>query len=333
VRGRARLQTGIALLLVLWVIALLTIIAVGLTATQRTETSLAGNQVGTARFRALSDAAVNYALLNLMVQPMVASDAQGPVTDSEQQDDLWAPDGSAHVWSFAGQQMEIAIYNEASRIDLNQAPREQLVALFTAAGVPEEEVNAMADAIVDWRDPDDLRSADGAEDSDYKSSGLPYGAKDGPFDSVQELQQVMGVTPALYRVLEPALTVAAASPQVVPEFASPLVTAALQGITEEEAASRLQEQSTGDAVQGATVPRGASLNRGGPLYRIRVTLAQGQSASRSMEELVRIQGGGSTGAIPTGVATESAAPLPFSVLWRRYGLSPMGAATGPSAGS
>ena len=32
----------------------------------------------------------------------------------------------------------------------------------------------------------------GAEDADYEAEGLPYGAKDGPFQSVEELRQVLG---------------------------------------------------------------------------------------------------------------------------------------------
>jgi general secretion pathway protein K len=53
-RGRPK---GIALILVLWVLTLLTIMAVGLTQTQRTETALLENQVGGARFCAAADAA------------------------------------------------------------------------------------------------------------------------------------------------------------------------------------------------------------------------------------------------------------------------------------
>ncbi|MGA7980476.1 MAG: type II secretion system protein GspK, partial [Chromatiaceae bacterium] len=272
----ARRQRGIALLLVLWVIALLTIIAVGLSATQRTETALAGNQVNSARFRALADAAVDYGMLNMMVQPIAAQGTQDQAAQAQEQDNLWVPDGTAHTWGFAGETMEIAVSNEGSRIDLNQAPRELLVGLFTAAQVPDDEVNALADAVIDWRDPDDLRSADGAEDSDYEAAGRPYGAKDGPFDSVEELQQVLGFTHQLYRVLEPALTVATGSAQVVQDLASPLVIAALQGISEEEARDRQQEQHAAEGVPGAAGSTVASLNRGGPLYRIRVTLHQGR---------------------------------------------------------
>jgi general secretion pathway protein K len=47
---------GIALVLVLWVLTLLTVMAVGMTAAQRTETALTENVIAEARFRALSEA-------------------------------------------------------------------------------------------------------------------------------------------------------------------------------------------------------------------------------------------------------------------------------------
>lgn len=359
---RARQERGIALILVLWVIVLLTIIAVGLTATQRTETTLAGNAVGTARFRALADAAVNYAMLNLMVQPVVAPEAQGQaqaqthgqapgtsLLDEEQATNLWVPDGTPHLWSFDGEQLEIAVFNEASRIDLNQAPRELLLNLLIAAEVPQEQADALGDAIIDWRDPDNLRSANGAEDSDYEAAGRPYGAKDGPFDSVEELQQVLGMTRALYQVIEPALTVASGSPRVVQDFALPLVLAALQGITVEEARQRIEEQKADALLQqpgGAapTTPPRALTNRGGPLYRIRVTLRRREDANPTMEALVRSGGSNARPGITprtlhpagrqasgTGEAgsTVPAANSPFRTLWRRYGLIP----ASPSAAS
>ncbi len=255
-------------------------------------------------------------MLNMTVQPIAAQGTQDQAAQAQEQDNLWVPDGTAHTWGFAGETMEIAVSNEGSRIDLNQAPRELLVGLFTAAQVPDDEVNALADAVIDWRDPDDLRSADGAEDSDYEAAGRPYGAKDGPFDSVEELQQVLGFTHQLYRVLEPALTVATGSAQVVQDLASPLVIAALQGISEEEARDRQQEQQAAEGVPGAAGSTVASLNRGGPLYRIRVTLHQGRGASPSMEVLVRaaVEGGGGTPRHASTSLERRAFPCPVAPL-------------------
>ena len=57
---------------------------------------------------------------------------------------------------------------------------------------------ALVDAIVDFRDEDDLHCLQGAEDRDYADAGLPRGAKDAAFEAVEELQQVLGMTREIY---------------------------------------------------------------------------------------------------------------------------------------
>lgn len=287
-------QRGIALMLVLWVIALLIIIAVGLTADQRSETSLAANQLGAARFRALGDAAIGYAVYQLNAPVNLLQD-QAAVLET----DLWVPDGAPWAWRFAGEDLSIRVTDEQSLIDLNQASRELLSALFGALDLPAEEVDALADAVLDWRDPDDLHQLYGAEDPDYRAAGRPYGAKDGPFDSVEELQQVLGFDRALYLALAPVLTVSgSASPSNV-DVAPPLVRAALEGISLEELEQRIEEDAAIADPAGA-----AGVNRGGPLYRVRVSLLGAPGAATpSMEALVRIE----PGLFP-----------PFRVLWRNF---------------
>ncbi len=81
---------------------------------------------------------------------------------------------------------------------------------------------------MDWRDPDSLtQPAGGGEDGDYASAGLPYGAKDAEFESVAELEQVMGFTPELYAKLAPHLTVFSGRARPDPAFASAQVLDAL----------------------------------------------------------------------------------------------------------
>lgn len=291
--GRGPSQRGIALMLVLWIVALLTIIAVGLTAAQRTESTLAGNQLATTRFRAAAEAAVSFTVLNLLARPQTL----------DEDADVWVPDGVARPWTFGGESLEIRVFNEASRIDLNKAPKELLVALAAALALPEDESAALADAIEDWRDADDLKQLNGAEDGDYEDAGRSYGAKDGPFDSVEELQQVLGVDSDLYRSLAPALTVDSGIEKVDEEFAESLVQAALRGTTLEEAVLAQEER---DALLEAGFQEATSFSRGGPLYRIRVTRLVVDNPGMSMEALVLIEQGKTP---------------PFSVLWRRFGLA------------
>lgn len=268
--------------------------ALGLTATQRTETSLTRNQVDTVRFRALAEAAVHYALLNLLA-PVPAEWREAA--------QIWAADGLPRRWVFAGETLEIRVFNEASRIDLNHVSGERLEALFRALDLPPDEATALANRILDWRDPDDLRRLDGAEDSDYKAAGRPYGSKDGPFSSVSELQLILGMTPALYQRVEPALTVDIGTDQVDEQLASALVLAALVDMTVEEAEELVRFRD--EPLSGEPETFGA-IARGGPLFRIRVDWIRDGRGTQAMETLVM----GHPGGWP-----------PFSVRWQRFGLT------------
>jgi len=55
----------------------------------------------------------------------------------------------------------------------------------------------VANAILDWLDPDDTPRESGAENDYYQSLSPPYNCKNGPLDSLEELLLVKGVTPQL----------------------------------------------------------------------------------------------------------------------------------------
>jgi general secretion pathway protein K len=289
-------QSGIALVLVLWIISLLTVMALGLTTTQRTESALTRNQLDGARFRALSEAAINLTVLNLLSTPLETVPAET----------VWVPDGMPRSLIVDGSELTVTLYNEASRLDLNTATREQLVTLIELAqgeaGVDEAQRDALADAILDWRDADDLSQLNGAEDADYEAAGLPYGARDEPFQSIDELQQVLGMTRTLYQRLSPDLSVDNEGGRVDEAFASAAVLAALRGLSLEDA-QRVVDERNAPVLPGAEQP--TAVNRGGPLYRIRVGMADEGRVGRSMEALVQLQPGQTP---------------PFEVRWRREGL-------------
>lgn len=293
---RPRGPQGIALVLVLWVLTLLTVMALGMTVTQRTETALVENQLGGARFRATADAAIVYTMLSFLLPASDASLGRGD--RGSEAESPWIPDGAPRVWRFQGEPVTISVFNEESRINLNQADPQLLAALMRAVGVADEDATRLADAIADWRDQDDVRLLNGAEDRDYEDEGRSLGAKDAPFAAVEELQQVLGMEPALYRRLAPELTVDSTSGSPNARFASPTVLAALEGISLEEAELRVQERDS-PLFEGSEGPR--AVDRGGPLYRIQVRELGG---GRTLEALVELLPGQQP---------------PYLVRWRRYG--------------
>ncbi len=230
-------RDGIALVAVLWVLVLLSVIAAGFLYETGTQTKLARNLVENAKARALADAGVHRAvlalleprteglpgpeienLLQLAPDPGAArrrvegalerelAGARGAETEGVSEQG-WRADGTVYAWAFGGGELRISIEDEGGKIDLNRAPDELLKGLFVVVGVDGPEAARLVDAIADFRDADDVKRANGAEDDDYRAAGLAWQAKDAPFEAVEELQRVMGMTPELYAKAAPYLTV------------------------------------------------------------------------------------------------------------------------------
>ncbi|WP_454261805.1 general secretion pathway protein GspK [Pseudoxanthomonas mexicana] len=183
---------GAALLLVLWLVALLTALVGAYALTARIE-ALQG-RVGSrgAIAQEIARAGMEYALVRVA--------DRNPETH-------WQPNGRAYAWRFDGHDVQVRIIDETGKVDLNQADVPLLSRLMQALGEPPDASDALAAAIVDWRDADDLgQPVGGAEDGDYAAAGRPYGAKDARFETIAELEQVLGMTPDLYARLEPFLT-------------------------------------------------------------------------------------------------------------------------------
>lgn len=232
-------ERGIALIAVLSVLLLLSVVAISFLQTTRTEVQLAGNLLGRARAEALAEAGVNRGILGL--------------TDPDAEDQ-WIADGRVYAFPYADGMVLIRIHDEGGKIDLNRASPELLQALFHSVGVTATEAGRLADVIGDWVDPDDLRRASGAEDADYRAAGLPHGAKDAPFDSIEELQQVAGMSLDLYEAVAPVLTIYSRQQGIDLATASRQALLALPGVSEDLVDSFLRERDANPALAaGSTV--------------------------------------------------------------------------------
>src|SRR5690606_2843760 len=90
------------------------------------------------------------------------------------------------------------------------AEQEQFIRLLQALGDPaisEQEAIAITESISDWLDADFEPSESGAEDDYYFDQTPAYRAANRPMASVSELRAVAYVTPAIYRALQPYVTV------------------------------------------------------------------------------------------------------------------------------
>ena len=189
--GRARAR-GIAFMLVLWVIAMLSIMLGSFALVARTENLQSRHLFDSTQARYAAEAGLNLAIYELRkTDPAAALDRRR----------------TPYRFGYGDAEIEIAITDDSGKIDINSASGDLLTNLFMGRGVPMEQAQALSDAIQDWRDPDDLKHPNGAESADYKAAGLSYTPKNAPFDTVSELQQVFGMTYDLYQKIEPGITI------------------------------------------------------------------------------------------------------------------------------
>jgi general secretion pathway protein K len=243
-----RNSRGVALLLVLWLVALFAALVGGFARTAQME-RLQGSVLrdGVVAGEA-ARAGIEYAMVRVN-----AGDRRL----------RWVPDGRDYDWHFGGADVRVRIVDEMGKVDLNATDPALLAALFKQVGVDPGQAMRIAGAIVDWRDADSLsQPSGGAEDDDYAAAGRPYGAKDAPFESIAEVEQVLGMTPAIYARVEPFLTVFSGNGMPDASYAAPTVLAAL-GL---DAAGIVAQRRRWDPANGQPPPvlaDGQSLNDGG----------------------------------------------------------------------
>jgi len=229
--------SGIALVAVLWVILLLSVIAASFGLSTRTSIQLSNHVLHQARAAGLIEAAISRTIVELS-KP-----------DSSQ---IWTRDGGIQTWAFGGAAILIAIQDARGLIDLNQGDKSSMKKLIEGFEIASEDAAKISDAIIDWRDSNKFAQLNGAEDSDYESAGLPYRSKDAPFDTVEELRLVLGVTHEVYQKLAPFVTVHSKSKNVNSEVAPPEVLLALPGFDQQrvDEIRRLREEQADSRREG-----------------------------------------------------------------------------------
>ncbi len=189
--GTAKRERGFILVAVLWAAGLLAVLTAAFSLSVRTHVRVAANLTDSAAAEALADAGVMLAILDL-----TAANADKPPR--------FEADGRAVGCSVAGEGwLSIQVSDEAARIDVNSAGVPILQALLVGLNETPERALALAEAIFDYRDRDDIRKPNGAERAEYLAAGLAWTPKNAPFDTVGELGQVLGMTPALLAKMQP----------------------------------------------------------------------------------------------------------------------------------
>ena len=208
-------QKGLALVLVLWVLSLLTIMAGSFTLSMRREASIIAGIRNNAQALAVAESGIAMAEMMLL---------------NPDQNKRWRADGSIYEINSTDAKVRVRLSSETGKIDINKADETLLKGLMAHAPIDEERQSKLVGAILDWRDKDDLVHIDGAEKREYKDAGLSYLPRNKPFQAIEELQLVLGMDKTVFMWIEPLVTVYSGQQQVNLQQASKEVLQVIPGL-------------------------------------------------------------------------------------------------------
>jgi general secretion pathway protein K len=200
-------ERGVALILVLWVLTLLSVMALEFCFAMRTEVNITRNYKEETQLYFMAQGGIQRAIAELVYKNDDAIQAKlRPAQNSKlikAEDALpppetWRADGRPYSVAYGAGEAEVRVTSEAGRVNLNRASESLLRRVVQSFLEMGEQRDVVVDSILDWRDPDDFHRVNGAENDYYHSLSEPYDCKNADFDSVEELLLVRGVTPELF---------------------------------------------------------------------------------------------------------------------------------------
>jgi general secretion pathway protein K len=214
-------ERGSVTILAIWGIALVFILMAAINYTTRADAVIARATIDVTQARHAAEAGVQIGLARLIAHRL---------------DDSLKFDGTPVAWALDGVRVDISIFDEAGKIDLNQAPAMLLAGLLTAAGQPAETAAVLACRIVDRRGGADPECPpDSFGDPDQRQVPL--------FTAPEELALLPGFSDALYAAVADSVTVLTRASAIDPRVATRTVLLAVPGATPMLVDSYLQQRS------------------------------------------------------------------------------------------
>ncbi len=203
-------QRGAALLLVLWVLALLTLLAAAALQIVVDAGHVAEAMQQRSRLLAAADGAVNQFLLQL-------SNRKGD----------WSLDSAPQTVQIGGIEVSVSAIDEAGQLNVNRAPAELLQAFFLASGASSSEATRWSQLL-----------SNGRENSLAPDLNPPEVRL---FRTLDEAGATAGIPAHLFECLRPSLTVFSSSAGVNARYASAAVRRALHADPDDPARTGLGE--------------------------------------------------------------------------------------------
>jgi len=220
-------RSGMVLMVTLWVLSILSLLALSLGRKTNLELSLAKYLVGKQQARQYAGAGIAYARKKIARDSADKDTAQFDtiydcgLSITKEQDkeelfkDLSLGHGSFTILRAKGSEQDADAYgfsDEESKINingLNARNKNILEELITNKGFDKSIAEEIVAAVLDWKDADQdpFNEEFGAENSYYESLTPSYKCKNDAFQSLGELLLVRGMTKEIYQKIKESLTV------------------------------------------------------------------------------------------------------------------------------
>ena len=200
--SRAKKNSGIAVIVAMIAVTVLTLLAGAFAYSMKVETRLAQNSDNDEQLLWIGRAGVERARWILAQEPQAYSSLQ----------QIWAGGGGEGPETngpLAGVSLDnfpvgegtvsLKIIELESKININTANAALLQQVLTLQGADAGDLNTVSDSIMDWVDADDNTRPAGAESDYYQGMNPPYYAKNAPMDDISELLLVKGVSLPMFK--------------------------------------------------------------------------------------------------------------------------------------
>ncbi|HEX2257352.1 MAG TPA: hypothetical protein VHG92_11750 [Afifellaceae bacterium] len=208
-------RSGFVLITVVWLAGLLALVAASFAGSVRHQTEAAASALAIARAEAVILGALRY--VSFRLQTTLAAGRR---------DEAW--NGIAMRCTLpSGEALVVTLQDQAGLVDLNRAELPLLHALTAGVGLEREQAARLAEMIVDYRDRDEITAAGHPESQIHSGSGGAGALKNGPFETIYELDRLPGMQPAILDRLLPWITVHSPQGEIDPSAAPEALITAL----------------------------------------------------------------------------------------------------------
>ncbi|MEN6615745.1 MAG: general secretion pathway protein GspK [Syntrophorhabdus sp.] len=243
-------ERGMALMMVLWVITILMALVVSFSFLIRTEAKSTIFFKEGFQEKFLAEAGIQRALMEIYHRQTYRG--QTVVVEGNE---VVRIDGRPYTGKIEPGQYTFTIVAESGKIDINKMTDLTGIVLKNLLlnwEISESRADTIVDSILDWVDTDNLRRLNGAEDEYYLSLPVPYRAKNAPFDTLEELLLVKGISPDLFfgtkerKGIIHYLTIYGTSSKININAAPREILSALPGLTEEMVKRIIDQRETAE---------------------------------------------------------------------------------------